>query len=267
MRVKRMMGAAAILCAAGLLCVPAFAQRQGGGFGPQLSPEVAAKIWEMQAKTVAKDLSLNDDLTKKLVDAYKASRESLVKSVQEAMQGGGAPGGGPGGPGEAFRKLMADERAKLSTAVGAFLNPEQTKSAVAVLGSFNMRWDGMVNAIDGLGLDEKVKGDALKAVESFVVESAKAREAAGSDQEAMRAKSAELREKLEADLGKILSAEQLAKLKESPGFRRGGPGGGGPGGPGGRLRGDRDGGAPAAGGAAPAAPSTPPAPGEKKKEE
>ncbi|MBM3290484.1 MAG: hypothetical protein FJY92_10060 [Candidatus Hydrogenedentes bacterium] len=66
----------------------------------------------------------------------------------------------------------------------------------------------------------------------------------------MRAQGAELREKLESELGKILSPDQVAKLKDMPGFRRGGPGG---------PRGDRGGreGRSLDLPAAPAAPATP----------
>jgi hypothetical protein len=212
---------------------------------------------EAQSNSVAKSLSLNDEQSKKLLDAYKVSRESIAKAVQAAMAAGGGAGGGA-----AFRELMTAERGKLETALKAFLTPEQATQASAILGSFNRGWDQMVNVLDGMGLEEKVKADAMKAVTGFVAESAKAREAAGGDRDAMRAKSQELREKLDGELGKILSADQLAKWKESTVFQRGGGGR--------RDRGDAPAaGAPAPGAPAPAAgaPATPPAgakPEEKK---
>ena len=160
------------------------------------------------------------------------------------------------GGGGAIREVMTAERGKLETALKAFLTPEQATQAGSILGTFNPRWDMMVNALDGMGLEEKVKADAMKAVTGFVAESAKAREAAGDDRNAARAKTMELREKLDGELGKILSADQLAKWKESTAFRRGGGGG---------ARRDSPGDAPAAGAPAAGAPSTPPA-GAKSEE-
>jgi hypothetical protein len=250
---------AAVACMAGLLCVSATAQPGGGqgggpgGFG--LSPEAAAKAWEIQAAGVAKSLSLNPELSKKLLDAYKASRESLTKAAMAAFSSGGQTPG----RGEEFRKMVTDERAKLETALKGFLTPEQTTTAIATLGTYDIRWDGMVNSIDGLGLDEKVKTDALNAVASYVVESGKMREAAAGDRDVIRTKGNELRSKLEAELAKILPAEQLTKLKELPGFRRGGS----------RPGGDRERGLQIPNGAAPGAaapapaPSTPPADAKK----
>ena len=148
------------------------------------------------------------------------------------------------GGGGAIREVMTAERGKLETALKAFLTPEQATQAGSILGTFNPRWDMMVNALDGMGLEEKVKADAMKAVTEFVAESAKAREAAGDDRNAARAKTMELREKLDGELGKILSADQLAKWKESTAFRRGGGG----------SRRESPGNTPAAGAPAPAAP-------------
>ena len=287
MRVQRILGMAAAVFAAGLLCLPALAQGPGGGGFGGIDPEQMAKAWGTQAASVAKSLSLNDEQSKKLLDAYTASRGSLAKSLMAgalptlpALPGApgatgtpgipGTPGtpGTPGGPGnaggaargESVRKAMTDERAKFETALKGFLDADQTSKAMAALGSFDFRWDMMVNSLDSLGLEDKAKAEAMGAVSSFVAESAKAREAAGGDRDAMRTKGMELRTKLEADLGKVLSADQLTKLKEMPGFRRGG----GPGGPGGERRergGNREGGNAGSGGSAPAEK-----PSEAKKE-
>lgn len=250
MRVQGKFGVAAILCAAALLCVPALAQRPGG-FGGGFNPEELAKAWGVEASSVAKSLSLNEEQSKKLLDAYKASRESLGKAMAD-LRSGGSDGGGR----EAFRKAVTDERAKFETALKGFLDADQTSKVLASLGSFDLRFDLMTNSLAGLGLEEKAMADAMGVVSAYIAESAKAREAAGGDRDKMRETAKPLRDKLDADLGKILTAEQVAKLQELPGFRLGGPGGG-------RQRdgegGRRGGGAP--GGGAPA--GVPPAPPEK----
>ncbi len=228
MAVQRLFWSAAVVCAAALLCVTASAQGPGGGpdGGPgagvpngPLSPEQMGKAWEAQAAYVAKDLSFNGEQSKKLTDAYKAVRESFIKPSLDAL---GGRSGGPGGPGgEAFQKVATEERAKLQAALKGFLDEDQTTKAMATLGILSIRWDMMTSSLIELGLEDKAKADAMRAVTSYNVEASTLPEAAGGDRDAMRAKSTELRQKLEADLGKILSADQLTKLKEMPGFHRG----------------------------------------------
>ena len=259
MQLKRAVVSAALVFAAGLMAVSAWAQppgglpapggpgRPGGGGFAMLSPEDAVKVAASQVKYIAGSLSLNEDQSKKLGEAYTAYRDGLRKR----FEGGGLSGGG-----EAIRTAMTEERGKLDTALKAFLSPEQTTSAAALLSS-SFRWDGMVAGLNSVGLEDAKYNEAMKAVANFLTESNKAREA-GGDREAMRAKSQELRDALTAELGKILTPELLTKLQEAPGFRQRGPGGASGGGVGRRERNNEDAGAP------PAAPATPPAEGEKK---
>lgn len=267
MQLKRVVVSAAFAFAAGLMAVSAWAQPPGGlpapggpggpggrggvgGFG-MLNTEDAAKVAAAQVKYIVGSLSLNEDQSKKLGEAYTAYRDGLRKR----FEGGGLVGGG-----DALRTAMTEERGKLETAVKAFLSPEQTTTAVGLLSS-SFRWDGMVAGLNTLGLEDAKFNDAMKAVANFLTESNKAREA-GGDREAMREKSQALREALTGELGKILTPEQLTKLQEAPGFRQRGPGGGGAGGGSGvgrRERNNQDAPAPA-----PTAPATPPAVGEKK---
>ena len=227
MRVNRILGMAAVVGAAGLLGSNAIAQPPGGpgGLGGLPAMEEMAKAWDSQAATVARSLTLDDAKTKQLTDAYKASREALAKAAVSQMAGGGQSGPGGSGRGEAYRKLITDERAKLDAKLKEFLTPEQATSALAVLGTYSVQWDGMVNSLNALGLDDKAKTDAMSAIAGYVTEAAKVREAAGGDRDVMREKMGELRSKLEAELAKFLAADQLTKLKEMPGFRqgRGGP--------------------------------------------
>ena len=209
-----------------LLCLGAMAQPPGSG-GPPPNPEKAGKIWEMQAKMVAQDLALSGELATKLVDAYKAARESLMASARANRQPGERPDF------RAMREAQQAERGKFETALKGFLNPEQTAKALATLGTMNRRWDRMVSAIDEMNLDDKAKTEALKLVESHVAETEKNAQAAmaANDFESVRAQNAKLKEKLDADLAKALSPEQLQKWKETTAMRGGDGPGGRPGGP------------------------------------
>ncbi|MDZ4857476.1 MAG: hypothetical protein SGI88_00725 [Candidatus Hydrogenedentes bacterium] len=254
MRLAKGIGA---LTVAAIFCMSAMAQGPGGpgggpGGGPQISEEALAKAWDAQAAGVAKQLTLNEEQTKKLAEAYKAARTSHGAAIRERMSSGERRDPG------AFREVGVAERTKLETALKGFLNEEQTGKALTTLGSFNRRWDGMVVVLDGLGLEEKAKADAMNTVSTYIADSTKAIEeamAAGSaTPESMREKMAPMREKLDADMGKVLSADQLTKWKETTSMRGGGGRRGGGEGP-------REGGAPAAG--APATPATPDASSKK----
>src|SRR5690606_28180397 len=111
------------------------------GGGALLSPEDAAKVAAAQIKYVASSLTLNEDQSKKLAEAYTAYRDGLRKR----FEGGGLSGGG-----DAIRTAMTEERGKLETALKAFLSPEQTATAAGLLSS-SLRWDGMVAGLNSLG--------------------------------------------------------------------------------------------------------------------
>jgi hypothetical protein len=231
------------VCSLVLCCIGAAAQGPGPG-GPPGFLEKNDKAWEIEAKTVAQGIGIPAEQSKKLVVAYKAARESHIAALREAMGQGVRPE-----PGKRMEITKA-EAAKFETALKGFLKPEGTTTAMASLGTFNTRWDRMVMALDGMSLEEKPKAEAMKLVEQHVVESGKVMQAAAAsnDMQSMREKMTPLRDKLDADLAKVLSAEQMTKWKEETAMRRGpgrgaGPGAGGP--------------PPATAPAAPAAPAAP----------
>ena len=204
------------VCALVLCCIGAIAQPPAPGATPP-SPEKMAKVWTMEAKSIAQSLSLSAELTTKLVDAYKAARESQMAAIRAKQTPGERPD---------FRQMMEvnqAEKAKLEAALKGFLNPEQTTKALATLGTFGRRWDPMVEALDGMNLDEKKKADAMKLVADAVAESDKAMQAAmaSGDRESVRETMTKLREKLDADMAKILSAEQMTKWTEATAMRGG----------------------------------------------
>ena len=231
---KRVVVVAAIVA---LTCgMAAVAQGPGPGGPPPM--EKNPKAWELEAKTVAQSAGLSAELTAKLVEAYQAARESHMEAIRAKMNDKerGRPNMG------AMREVTLAERAKFETAVKAFLNPEQTTKAVETLGTFSRRWDPMVTVLDGMKLDDKAKESALKLTADYVAENAKLMQsaAASNDFDAVREKLGALKAKLDADMGKVLNAEQMTQWTAATSMRRG-PGGGMGGGMGGQGRGPRGG--------------------------
>ncbi len=245
---------------------PADAGRPGQGGGPggggQLSAEKSKAAWELEANGVAKRLGLTDDLAKSLVKAYSDARTSqnegftkMRDEQRKARQEGGGGGGG-GGQAEmrtALEALNKKEKEKFEKALPAGLSPEQKTKVLASLGSFNIQWDRMADAIAGFKLEPAKQQAALDAIEDNVVAISKLNAAAAgenADREAQRAGRTEARTKMTDALKKVLTEEQMKKFEEAMptgGRGQGGGGGGGNGGGGGRPGGGR-GGQPGGGG-------------------
>lgn len=197
------------------VCAGVSAQPAGRGDGP--SPELMAKAQTLEAETVAASLSLPAEKSAKLVAAYKAARESHGAALRAKQTPGERPDY------QVMREVTQAEAAKFDAAVKEFLGADEAAKAAATLGTFNRRWDRMVLTLDGMNLDEKPKAEAMKLVMNHVEESGKALRAAGGsgDFQAMREQGEKLREKLDAELAKILSAEQLTKWKSETAMRGG----------------------------------------------
>ncbi len=186
-------------------------QRRGG---PQLDPEKAQAAWTLAARGVANDLKLSKQVTSKLIDAYKAARESYQKAMQ------GLSGGGGGFQG--FRELAEKERGKLETALKGFLNDKQAAEAIASLGTFNGEWDRFLDVIAGFKLDDKKLFTALALVRTYVVDYDKARRSAMADQDWQSIRTARETHKaaLDGGLSKILTPSQLITWNEATAPRR-----------------------------------------------
>jgi hypothetical protein len=229
----------------GFCAVPAFAQGPGGpGRGPQLSQEDREAAWALQVKGVAKSLGLSEEVEKKVLEAYAASRKSQQAAMQAVIDSGQGPGRF-----QELQKVNEAERAKLKEALAGVLSAEQAEKAAETLGSFHRQWDRLAKAVADLKLDDEKQLKALSAVEKYVVDSnaAMAKAMESQDFQSMRTVGQELRSKLDTAMGEVLDADQLAKWKESTAM-----GGGGLGGPGGRRgprgEGDAPGGEGGAGG-------------------
>ncbi|MGH7133740.1 MAG: hypothetical protein ACREJO_17555 [Phycisphaerales bacterium] len=229
--------------------------------GGQLSAEKSKAAWELEANGVAKRLALKDEVTKPLVKAYTDARTSqndaytkLRDEQRKARQEGGGGGGGGGGGAEmrtAMEAMNKKEKEKFEKALPAGLSPDQKTKVLASLGSFNMQWDRMADAIAGFKLEPAKQQTALDAIEDNVLAIAKLNAAAtgeNPDREAQRAARTEARTKLDEALKKVLSEEQMKKFEEAnrPAGRN--PGGGGGGGGGGGRPGAGRGGQPGGGG-------------------
>jgi hypothetical protein len=168
-----------------------------------------SKAWEIQAKSIAEELALTPELTAKLVDTYKAARKSCTASVLERMK----QTGGFQEKMAAINELVTGERKKLEDAFKTFLTPEQTAKALETLGIFNSKWDVMVETIDGFNMEPGPRKQAMQIVTTYAIESSKLiqPELLKADSKKVFAEAKTLREKLDADLSKILTPQDSAK--------------------------------------------------------
>lgn len=213
-------GLAICLWLAGLWSVAA--QPPERGHHPPMNPEQMKGVWKIEAATVAQHIVLSAELTTKLTDAYLTAREKFGTAMTAQMKPGERPNF------EVMNKIRQDERAALETAIKAFLTEEQTAKAIAPLGSFQREWDMMVQVLDSMGLTEPAKTNAMNRVLTFVLDTTSARQKAdpSASWEAMRETNRALKQAIDADMAKILSADQMAKWTEATSRHgRGRPGG------------------------------------------
>ncbi|HOJ33924.1 MAG TPA: hypothetical protein PKY35_07025 [Candidatus Hydrogenedentes bacterium] len=218
-------------------CLSALAQPgpgEGRGARARLTQEQAEAAWKLQAQHVGSKLGLSEENVGKLVEAYVKARKDHQTALEERRS---SMERGPDAR-EAWRKatleLAEGARENLKKAVASFLDEKQTETAVQRLGTFDARWDVMVHTIAGFNLGEK-QADALELINTYVIESRAlmaTRSEAGPPSEDFREKAMALRTKLDENLSKILSEEQLAQWKQAVAFgtgaRRGGEGRGEP---------------------------------------
>jgi len=203
----------------------ATAQGPGGGGrgGPRLSPEEASAVWTLEATGVSKDIGLNDADSGKVVAAYKTSRESHGKAMEDLMATAER------GPGmfQQMQEIADTERGKLAKDLETAIGKEKADKVVAVLGTYNRQWDRFVKVLSDFNLEAGKQSKGLSHIAEYVVGSSKAQEEAMAsfDMEGMRTAMQELKATLDKQLADVLSAEQLATWSEQT-AGRGGPGGG-----------------------------------------
>ncbi|MFC1746938.1 hypothetical protein ACFLZR_01220 [Candidatus Neomarinimicrobiota bacterium] len=190
----------------------------GGGFGggaaqqPPLDPEVAAAVWELQARTVASEFNLNSQNTTRLVEAYTDVRSRLSGA------------GGGGGSDVQFREYTQFVRL-----LRGFLSESQTGQVAPALGSFDQNWDRLVAAIVDLGLNQQAQAQALDLVRNYSVNLSEA--LLDANRQMRTAIQIEHRANLDAALSRVLNASQMQAFAEAiPAPEQPTAGGGGAGG-------------------------------------
>ena len=178
--------------------------------GTKTSDQMLA-TWKAEAKAVANDLRLSKEQRGKLTDAFIAARKSqrdAVKALPEETDREKSRAATLG--------VNTKERATLEKSLKGILTNEQIAKALPLLGSFNHRWDTMVKTLSELKLEKEKMNAALKLVGTFVTDYEKARsEATASGSRFSSSTSRDLKEKLDAGISKLLSAEQLKTWNEA----------------------------------------------------
>ena len=223
---------------------PGFGFGFGGGFGGLLGL--------LRNEQVQRELGITAEQRAKLEEVGR----QLMEQGRQQFQG--MRDLSPEERRQRMAQVMEETRARVEEAVKPILSPEQMTRLKQIELQVAMQGPGGVRALvrkdvaSALGLTEaQVK--QIEALAERITEQMREafRPGAGPEQrEQMRAKMEELRTQARAEVEKILTQEQLGKLKEllgapfrlempgPPGFRRGGEVGPGPGGagPGGERR-------------------------------
>ncbi len=200
----------------GCLCVLAASFAGAQQQGPQYDAAKIEKAWEGQARFVAGQLGLAEDQTSQLVDTYTSARQSYNEAARSRSGEGGQPDW------RARAEQAREARGKLEESLKGFLNDDQASQAVASLGTFNRRWDVMVVTLQDMNLDEEKMKQAMAAATNYIVEVDKLMSSTAPDRrrEAF-AQSRELREKLDEEMGKVLTPEQMKTWSDATALRRG----------------------------------------------
>jgi hypothetical protein len=214
-------------------------ERRGGGRQAprsQMTTEQSKAAWETQAKSVASQLGVVDPNAQAMTTVYLTARKSYREAVgaaraaarKEREAAGGGDDGGQGpvgrdrrGSGARFAKVRDAEREKLQSALEPYVQAENLKTAVAILGSFDRSYDGMTNTLLGFELGDEKTMKAMASLNESVVARGKL---ADMDREKRRDAMVDMRDDLMAGLSVVLDGEQLEALQKS--MRRGGRRGG-----------------------------------------
>jgi hypothetical protein len=202
-----------------------------------MTTEQSKAAWEIQAKSVASQLGVVDAqaMTTVYVTARKSYREAVgvaraaARKDREAAGGGDDGGQGPvgrdgrgrRGSDSRFAKVRDAEREKLQSALEPYVQAENLKTAVSILGSFDRSYDGMTNTLLGFKLGDEKTMKAMASLNESVVARGKL---AGMDRENRRDAMMDMRDDLMAGLSVVLDSEQMEALQQS--MRRGGRRGG-----------------------------------------
>jgi hypothetical protein len=183
---------------------------QRGGFGGGMDP---TGLNLLRRADVQRDLALTDD------------QKTKIQALQESMRGqgfGGRGGGGGGGGGgnfdrEAMRAEMEKRNAETKAKIAEILKPEQ----VTRLGEIRIQLAGNRAILDAdvqkaLGLSEEQKSkinDLNNKVQEAMRSLFQQMQDGSMTREQLQESMSKNNETLNTELGKVLTAEQAAKLK------------------------------------------------------
>lgn len=228
-----------LIVAATFLASAALVMAQGGGgggrggFGGQRGGFGGGSVMQLLGRNdVQKDLKLTDD-QKKAVEAAQAKQREQMQAMMEEMRNGGGQMDR-----EAMQKMMAENTAKQNKEAEKILTPEQWKRAKQI--QIQLAGAGAVLLPDvqkelGLTQEQLDKIKALQAKQqeanNAIMEKMRNQEIDREEAQASRTKNNEI---FNAELQKILTDANKAKLKELEGPKFAaepqqgrGPGGGG----------------------------------------
>jgi ankyrin repeat protein len=175
---------------------------------PRLDPSRRKAAVELEARSVAKSLNLDEAQTRNLVNAYQSVRDS--GTVGEAVAALRRQGVGN------LNQLLeltqsadfsiAGQTAKLQSAFEGFLTADQTARAMESLGGLNHAacWDALVDEVAQFNLTPESRDKALTFIQAFVIPLG----ARGSPPRDA------LKERLDANILPLLNAAQAARWNQ-----------------------------------------------------
>jgi hypothetical protein len=191
---------------------PVGAQRSGAM--RMLAEKEKETAVEIQVGSVARILDLDDSQASKLKEAYTRSRNNFLKAVTDKIS-------------EVkddnsllmntVYQIQMIERDKLGTSVSGFLNDDEVKKIKETLGSFNQHWDTLAVELSKLDLESGPRAKAETRLLEYVVEVSPSRDEGyqNGDLAFVLRSMVAGKDRLDADLKKIMPKEAFAKWEEA----------------------------------------------------
>ncbi|MCZ7580160.1 MAG: Spy/CpxP family protein refolding chaperone [Fimbriimonadaceae bacterium] len=216
----------AILAVGALAAAAALAPAQGGGqgrggfggqrgFGGQFGGSDTSGLGLLNREDVQRDLNLTPDQKSKLQALQEKSREEIRAAMQDMMGGGGPPDR------QEMQAMMEKYQAAQKKEVDKILTPEQSKRLfeirVQLAGNRAITMPDVQKEL-GINDQQKAKIADLQAKQAEANQSLfQEMRDGGMDRDQLRERMQKNNEVLDAELGKVLTDGQRAKLKEMAG--------------------------------------------------
>jgi len=200
-----------------------------------ITPEKAKAAWALEATGVARRVGAREDQIASVVKAYSEAREAQLKglrkhqdtTIKEAVTARDAGDGRSKGDifdrsisllMKGINDIQISDRENLQRELAGTLSADQTTRAMASLGTFDIDWDAMADAVADLDLGAIKQQEALNTIEDFVISDSKLFPilSGGSDYATMEAASKESRrvsKRLDEAMKAMLTDEQFARFK------------------------------------------------------